>query len=260
MPNDRSFVPDRFQSTVPFYVAHRLRYPPELIAETIRRVGVAENHRVLDLGCGPGTLTIELARCGLGELVGMDPDAAMLAAAREEAAKAQVGCQFVQGSSYDLSPTMGPYRLVTMGRSFHWMDRVATLQVLDGIVEPGGAIVIFSELPEQAPENRWKRIVANTQNQYVGPLGDGGSRHHAAILLDSAFSQLELHAVIKRLPVTLDGIIGRALSQLESSPEVLGARIDDFEQVLRTRLLTMSPSGTFSEVIQFGALICRRPP
>lgn len=260
MRNDPPFVPDRFQSTVPFYVEHRLRFPPELIVEVARRVGLTKQDRVLDLGCGPGTLTIELARCGAGEVVGMDPDSAMLAGAHEEAMKANVEPSFVQGSSYDLSPAMGPYTLVTMGRSFHWMDREATLKALDGIVEPQGAIAIFSETAERAVENRWKSVVVDVQQQYIGLLRDGGTRHHAAVLLDSVFSRLESYAVIRRLPVTLDGIIGRALSQLESSPAGLGDRRSDFEQTLRNRLLTLSPSGKFSEIIQFAALIaCRQP-
>ncbi len=33
-----------------------------------------------------------------------------------------------QASSYDLTAEMGPFRLVAIGRAFHWMDRAATLR------------------------------------------------------------------------------------------------------------------------------------
>ncbi len=252
------FVPDRFQSTVPFYVEHRLRYPEALLAHVCRSVGLTRRDRVLDLGCGPGSLTIDLARYGAGDVIGFDPDAAMLAAARDAAAEADVAVTFVAASSYDLSPALGEFKLVTMGRSFHWMDRVATLAALDAVVDPEGAVVIISEVPEPARENGWKQIVKDVQYQFTG-APRGGSRHHAAVLLDSAFSSIEVYGLIKRGYPTLDSILGRALSELESSPEALGDRIGAFEAELRARLSNYSPRGEFSEVVHFGALIARRP-
>ena len=68
----------------------------------------------------------------------MDPepdDAGGGEAAAQAAGVTRDAC--AQGSSYDLTPDMGPFRLVTMGRSFHWMDRAATLAMLDRIVAPG---------------------------------------------------------------------------------------------------------------------------
>ena len=47
-----------------------------------------------------------------------------------------------QGGSYDLTPDMGPFRLVTIGRAFHWMDRAATLAMLDRIVAPAAAVAL----------------------------------------------------------------------------------------------------------------------
>jgi SAM-dependent methyltransferase len=253
------FVPDRFQSTIPYYTAHRLHYPEALISEVTRRIGLTKRDRVLDLGCGPGYPAIQLARSGAGEVIGMDPDPAMLAAAREEAERAKVDVRFVQGSSHDLSPTMGAFKLVTMGRSFHWMDRVSTLRALERIVEPTGAVVILSETPEPAPENRWKRVLKDLQREFGGAALRGGPEHHASVLLASAFSQLECYGIIKRLPLTVDAIVGRAFSLYRSSPAALGDQMGQFEAELRFRLLELSPSGEFSEVIQFGALIAHRP-
>ena len=163
MPIDPPFVPDRFRSTVPFYVKHRLGYPTLLLDEVVRRVGLGREDGILDLGCGPGTLAIALARAGFRHVTAMDPDPAMLAAARDEADRAGVPVRFIEGSSYDLDPASGPYRLVIMGRSFHWMDRAATLATLEVIVELGGAVVAVAETPERAPENRWKQVLAKVR-------------------------------------------------------------------------------------------------
>ncbi len=257
MSDEHPFVPDRFQSTIPFYLDHRPRYPRALIAEIIRRGGVTEQDRVLDLGCGPGFVALELAAQGMRGVLGLDPDPAMLDAARVEAERAGVAVQFSLGSSYDLSPAMGALKLVTMGRSFHWMDRVATLAALDEIIMPEGAIVFLTDMPEPAQENRWKGIMKDVQYAFSGTFSVN-SRPRAAILLNSAFSQLERYAIIDRYPMTIDMIVGRAFTLLESSPKTLGDRMGAFEAELRSRLLDLSPTGEFTEVVEFSALFARR--
>lgn len=259
MPSTPEFAPDRFQSNIPYYVAHRNRFPDALIGEVVRRTGLAKGDRILDLGCGPGYPAIQFAQCGVGEVIGMDPDGAMLAAAREEAKGAGVDVRFVAGSSLDLAPSLGAFKIVTMARSFHWMDRAATLSALDGVIEPGGAVVLFSETPEAAPENCWKRIVGELQREFPGASLTGGSAHHASVLLDLAFSELEFYALIRKLPLTIDAIVGRAFSLYRSSPKALGDQMGAFEAKLRQRLMELSPSAEFSEILQFGALIARRP-
>ena len=66
----------------------------------------------------------------------------MLAEARVLARQA-ANIRFVAGSSYDLDPALGHFHLVVMGRSFHWMDRVDTLERLDRLIEPAGAVALF---------------------------------------------------------------------------------------------------------------------
>jgi SAM-dependent methyltransferase len=258
------FVPDRFQSAVPFYVAHRLRYPQALIEEVAARTGLEPPDRVLDLGCGPGFLAIAFAGRA-GEVVGMDPDAAMLAAAETEAEGMAAPPRFVLGSSYDLTPELGRFALVTMGRSFHWMDRAATLRALDGMIEPRGTIALFGDGHEKCRANQWRDLLEEVQKQFV----EGGASQklrrdpewdsHSAVLLDSAFSHVERHALIERRGLTVDEIVGRALSMSAMAPQALGDKIDEFKQTLRGRLLAVEPAGGFQEIVEFSALLARRP-
>jgi SAM-dependent methyltransferase len=106
------FLPDRFRSAVPFYVEGRLDYPRRLIENVAGWLGISASDRVLDLGCGPGFLAIAFAELGCTS-IGIDPDKAMLAAAKELAAGRGVRCEFREGSSYDLSAAFGPVKLVT---------------------------------------------------------------------------------------------------------------------------------------------------
>lgn len=74
------------------YLQHPLLTPERTAGEVeflMRRMELASGARILDVGCGFGRHTIELARRGF-EVTGIDPSAAMIAAAREKAAAAGV--------------------------------------------------------------------------------------------------------------------------------------------------------------------------
>src|SRR5579883_2489363 len=144
----------RFQSTAAFYDRYRLDYPPRLLARVAALAGLAAGDPVLDLGTGTGMLAIGFARLGMA-VTGLDPEPAMLAIAAERAKAARVTVDFAKGGSADLRPDMGPFRLVTMGRSFHWMDRAATLAMLDRIVDRGGGVVLFHDAHPPVEENGW---------------------------------------------------------------------------------------------------------
>ena len=48
--------------------------------------------------------------------------------------------RWIIGGSEDLRSQMGKFRLVTMGRSFYWTDREATLRTLAQMVVSDGII------------------------------------------------------------------------------------------------------------------------
>jgi trans-aconitate methyltransferase len=130
------FEPRRFRTAARHYLAGRPPYAARLIEDVAEFCGLSTRHRLLDLGCGPGQLAKAFA-AKVGSVLGIDPEPEMLALAREDAAP---NTEWRQGSSHDLGPELGRFQLVTMGRSFHWMDRVETLRRLDGMIDPGGAI------------------------------------------------------------------------------------------------------------------------
>jgi tRNA/tmRNA/rRNA uracil-C5-methylase (TrmA/RlmC/RlmD family) len=116
----------RFQSTAEYYIQYRPRYPQALINAVAELLALDGRRRLLDLGCGPGFLALAFAPW-FEAVVGMDPEPEMLAAAEAEARAAGITRALVLGGSEDLGPHLGRFRLVTMGRSFHWMDRDRTL-------------------------------------------------------------------------------------------------------------------------------------
>ena len=76
MPYD----PTIFRGSAAYYIRGRPPYSRSLASTLAIEVGLDGLGRLLDVGCGPGTLTITLAD-QFEEVIGLDPDAEMLAAA-----------------------------------------------------------------------------------------------------------------------------------------------------------------------------------
>ena len=194
----------------------------------------------------------------------------MLAAAAERAAAAGVTVDLRRGGSADLRAGMGPFRLVTMGRSFHWMDRSATLAALDKIVTPEGGVALFHDAHPPVDENAWFKTLCTVQDKYgrkaaphsaERPMIEqkGGHRRYEPFLFASAFTQLDGLSVTIRQPLTAEGIVGRAFSPSVTSPQRLGEARDEFAAALTQALRELSPDGTFTEVAELVALLARRP-
>ncbi|MFI2752580.1 methyltransferase domain-containing protein [Cellulomonas sp. P22] len=101
--------------------------------------------RVLDVGCGPGTITIDLAaRIAPGEVIGLDRSSAVIEAARE--AQAEAGAEnvsFVVGDVYELSYPDASFDVVHAHQVLqHLTDPVAALREMRRVARPGGYVAV----------------------------------------------------------------------------------------------------------------------
>jgi SAM-dependent methyltransferase len=216
---------------------------------------MGSQHRVLDLGCGPGPLARGFAPLAR-EVLAIDPSAEMLEEARALAAGI-TNIRFLAGSSHDIGPALGSFHLVTMGRSFHWMDRVDTLKRLDTMIEPSGALALFMDSAPQVPANAWQKVWDEIRARYEPAIGphqrDPNWIRHEAILLDSPFARLERFGVIERRAIDVEMLVQRALSMGSTSPDHLGERMPALMAEIRTTLAHVR-----EEVVETSALVAWR--
>ena len=125
----------RFATTVALYEELRPPYPPAFFREVVQRLALGKQHALIDLGTGPGLLALGFAPY-VGRIVGVDPEPAMLAAAKNAAERAAQAFTLIQGKAEDLPDDVGRFDVVTIGRALHWMDRDATLARLERLVAP----------------------------------------------------------------------------------------------------------------------------
>jgi trans-aconitate methyltransferase len=258
------FEPARFRSAAAHYLQGRSDYAPALIQNVATLCGLDGAGRLLDLGCGPGQLAMAF-RPYFASALGMDPEPEMLALAAARSESAGLDIAFRHGAAHDLTPDMGPFRLVTIGRAFHWMDRPVTARTLDGLIEPGGALVLLQVNALDVPDNAWR-----TEYQAVldAALGDGqrsawrkpGWVRHEAVLLDSPFSDLHRVGVIERHRVAPADLVHRARSMSMTTRARLGDdEANRLSDAVRTLAEAAAQDGWVTEVIESIALIARRP-
>jgi SAM-dependent methyltransferase len=250
------FNPERYASAAAHYEHGRVPYAPALISRVAEVTGLGPQHCVLDLGCGPGPLARNFAPL-VREVVAVDPSPEMLAEARALAGQAANIC-FIAGSSYDLDPALGHFRLVVMGRSFHWMDRVDTLKRLDRMIEPGGAVALFGDIAPAIPANAWRKVWNDIRGHYEPDTGphdhDPDWIRNEAILLTSPFARLQRFGVIERRVIDVETLVNRALSMGSTSPAHLGERAPAMVAEIRAALADVR-----EEVVETYALVAWRP-
>lgn len=98
---------------------------------------------VLDVGCGPGTITIDIAaRVAPGLVVGVDASADVVAqAAATAAARELSNVRFVTGDAYALDFADETFDVVHAHQTLqHVRDPVAVLREMARVTKPGGVI------------------------------------------------------------------------------------------------------------------------
>jgi SAM-dependent methyltransferase len=254
----------RFSSAAPHYLKGRPAYSATLIRDVVLLCGLNRKHRVMDLGCGPGPLAVALASF-VGEVVGIDPEPAMLEAAAAHATRAGVKVRLVQGDSERLGPSLGRFRAITVGRAFHWMDRSPTLGRLDALVETEGAVVLFRDRHPDLPDNAWRGPYQELVGRYAVDDEARARRKSPdwlpdeAVLLASPFSRLERIAVIERRRTPVESFVDRAFSMSGTAPGRIGARADALAREILRLMDGCARGGMVTEIVETEALIARRP-
>jgi SAM-dependent methyltransferase len=250
--------PERFKNPARYYTTGRPTYPKLLAERVASLVSLSRDDAVLDLGTGPGFLAIDYAPLA-GHVVAVDPSEDMLAAARQNASRAGVEVQFLRGSSFALPAELGRFKLVTMGRSFHWMDREQTLAALDPLIVKRGAIALFGERYPELPDNAWYPAFRALLDSYAehdpAQPRTRGLSPHEAVLHAGGFDHLERISVLEARATPVQHIVDRALSFGAAWDGRPGSREQDLAGEVRSLIAKHAEGGVVREVIEGHALI-----
>lgn len=264
-----------FQGSAPYYVQGRLPYAP-MLAERLREaLGLDGTGRLLDVGCGPGILTLPLAHL-FEEAVGVDPDPGMLLEGARRAELAGItNIQWVEARAEALPLGLGTFRIATFAQSFHWMDQPLVAGIIAGMLEEGGAFVHVwngnEPLPPPAPGVVPPyEAIGTLIGQYLGPVRRAGRslyfssprNKETEVLTEAGYRGPERLVIPDRRVVerTVDDLVAWTFSRSGSAPHLFAERRDEFEVELRAMLSAASPDEIFTETIPDTVInIWRRP-
>ena len=146
--------------------SHRWRTAENSAAYLLPRLSPGQ--RVLDVGCGPGTLTVDLARLvAPGEVIGVDVAASVVDEARAHAASLSVAnAHFVAGDFRAAALEPSSFDVVHAHQVLqHLQDPVGALAAMAKLARPGGLVAArdsdysaFTWSPHDPHLKRWREI------------------------------------------------------------------------------------------------------
>jgi SAM-dependent methyltransferase len=245
----------RFATTVALYEELRPPYPPSFFREVAQRLALGKQHALIDLGTGPGLLALGLAPY-VGRIVGVDPEPAMLAAAKKAAERASQAFTLIAGKAEDLPNDVGSFDVVTIGRALHWMDREATLARLERLVAPEGVILVCASFSATDGRNPWLDEYNNARRAWSeeslwSESGSGARTHRdlAGFFRGTRFHAADAIKVETSHAIGVRDLARRVLTFSSSSPDVLGDEVEAMLRDVEQRLLPLSQDGWITEVV-----------
>ena len=249
--------------TASFYRRYRRGYPAEFVARLLECCGSARG-RLLDLGCGTGSLLLQLVPF-FEHAVGIDPEPDMLREAARAATERDLqNVEWTRGSSAELPELerlLGRFDLVTIGTAFHFMEPGVTLAVLQRIAEGGVVAVAYNGTPMWLHPDPWAQALRSVLEARLGHLSDADFTAEALrtaedTMRDLAYAQVERWERTEVETIDAGFVVGHILSATSSDQIPPGQR-QEFAQEVSSAITAVAPSGRVVETVRVRAVIGR---
>jgi SAM-dependent methyltransferase len=219
-----------FRTPAEAYDRHIGRYGGELARALIGAAGVRAGDRALDVGCGPGARTRELAALlGPERVAAVDPSAPFA----EACARRLPGVRVEVGAAEALPFEDGAF------------DAALAQLVVNFMTDPPAGV------REMRRVTRAGGTVAAAVWDYAGEMTILRRFWDAAVALDASAARLDEGACMPYCtPDTLAALWTAAgLGDVRVEPVVVGAGYDDFEDLWRPLELGVAPSGAYAAAL-----------
>lgn len=236
----------RFASTVAYYESARPPYGAAFFAAVAERLGLDRSQRLLDIGAGPGILAIGFAPY-CREVIGVDPEPAMVEAARAAAERAGVAVTFVEGRFEDVAPSLGIFDVVTIGRAIHWLDPEPARTALDHALAPRGRVLVCGASSAKDGRNAWLEAFNAVRDRWKG---ERPARDHHTFFADGRFAAAGTIRVEGTYAVPVERLVERVLSMSTSSSERIGGEVPAMKSAMREALATFAADGVIEDIVE----------
>jgi len=213
--------------------------------------------RLLDCGCGPGTISRDLARIvSEGELIGIDQEISQLKLAVQRIDREQIlNARFQQGSVYEILFDSGSFDAVfSHALMEHLSDPAGAVAEMFRVLKPGGIIGIrspdwggFLHHPSTPGTELALRIFQNLQKAGGGDVHVG--RRLPGLLLDAGFEDVQPSGTLEFCrPVTyMTRFLAGRIREAADKSEIMHHSDQEISDALSgLRELEENPGGNFA--------------
>lgn len=129
--------------------------------DLINRIEVCNPLNILDVGCGPGNSTAQLAiRYPNAKITGIDSSSDMIGRARSDYPQ----YEFIHADITKSDLITASYDIVFANAVIQWIpDHPALLKTLFGLVKPAGVLACQIPMNQDEPSHRNMRLLANSE-------------------------------------------------------------------------------------------------
>ena len=246
---------DIFQSSAGYFTEFRKPYPERMFDLARDKFQLDRQGDLLDVGCGTGQIALPLSKW-FRRVVGVDLSAEMVGYARQNAIEQKIdNAEFHVLDGEDISSVAGEFRLVSYGSALHWMDIPKTLAGGNSLLAPGGGVAILGMRSIWGGESAWEQTVVQVVRRWMGQdrlAGTGtfdmsiqGDIRFEDALDDAGFDVFDSGAIEARYTVDAEFILGHLYATSYCNRDLLGDRVEEFEEDMAQELQHLSVSGTY---------------
>ncbi|MCP3033131.1 class I SAM-dependent methyltransferase [Halobacillus sp. A1] len=257
---------DLFKGSAGFYSRYRPMYPSSLIRFLVEKFSLNGDQSLLDLGCGPGLLTIRFSDW-CNKIVGIDTEPEMIKEAKRLHQVMRLGkIQWFHGTLEQYKKTHNDqFNMVIIAKAFHWMNRPMVLDELYDMIPEGGGVAIIDNFDQNRTLEPWQLRLNELREKWYGKERRAGqstythpTTSHEEIISNSKFN-VEIHTLPSyEIHWTIESILGNLYSTSYGARRFLGNKVEEFEKDVKESLLDFSTSDEFRECVNVSVKLGRK--
>lgn len=227
-----------FDETASDYAKYRQGFPEEFFHRLIEKNFCDYDARVLDLGCGTGTIARGMAQLGF-ETYALDPAEKLIEEAKHLDEMINVKAHYSVASAENTGHESDFFDLIIAGQCWHWFDHSKAINEVKRIGKHDARLVIahFDWLPlNGSVAQATEKLIKQFNPDWCMDNGTGFYAEWAMQLAEAGLGNIETYSFTKKRYFTPESWRGRVRASAGVGGTLPAEQVEAFDQALEKML------------------------